>query len=66
MQLLGPNLAELRREGGGSLAPPIVRCVGLSTLAALEGMHEAGMLHRDVKPANFALFPPDSNMLQGS
>lgn len=22
-------------------------------------------MHRDVKPANFALFPPDSNMMQG-
>ena len=66
IQLLGSNLAELRRENGGSFSPAVVRSIGLSTLAALQGVHEAGFLHRDVKPANFALFPPGSNALQGN
>ena len=65
-QLLGSNLAELRRDGGGLFPPAVVRSVGLSTLAALQGVHEAGYLHRDVKPANFALVPPGSNALEGT
>ena len=32
-------------------------CAGLQMLDALEGMHRLGFIHRDVKPANFVMFP---------
>jgi serine/threonine-protein kinase len=47
----GESLAEtLRREG--SLAPDRVRELGLQACAGLEHAHRAGLIHRDVKPAN--------------
>ncbi len=37
---------------GGPLPPAQVAGIGLSVLAALTAAHEAGVLHRDVKPGN--------------
>jgi serine/threonine protein kinase len=60
MELLGPNLAEAKKDlfaasgvkgVSGGLPPSVVRPIGLCMLSALEGMHMAGFLHRDVKPA---------------
>lgn len=34
--------------------------IGATMLKALEGAHAAGYIHRDVKPANFVMNPPDA------
>lgn len=58
-QLLGCNLAEYRRiacaDSAGRFALPDVKVIGSSLLRVLEGIHRAGWIHRDVKPANFCL-----------
>ncbi|WP_344749177.1 serine/threonine-protein kinase, partial [Streptosporangium vulgare] len=55
MQLVrSRNLAEVIAEEGPLPAPAIAR-VGLEVLSALEAAHAAGIMHRDVKPANILL-----------
>ena len=45
------SLADMVIEGG-PLAPRMVAKIGVALLGALEVAHAAGVLHRDVKPAN--------------
>jgi serine/threonine protein kinase len=44
------SLQQLVQEG--PLSPPAVARIGLDVLAAVEAAHAAGIVHRDVKPAN--------------
>ena len=46
-----PTLAQLVRRSG-PLTPRAVADVGRQVLSALEAAHEAGIVHRDVKPSN--------------
>ncbi|GHJ37349.1 serine/threonine-protein kinase [Streptomyces sp. TS71-3] len=47
----GQSLADLLKVAG-PLSPKRTASIGIEVLAALRSAHEAGVLHRDVKPAN--------------
>ncbi|MCI0682012.1 MAG: serine/threonine protein kinase [Gemmataceae bacterium] len=50
----GKNLYEYI-ERHGPLAPNLARYLLLQIVAALEHVHEAGLIHRDIKPSNILL-----------
>jgi len=67
MQLLGRNLAETIQRDYGRCAPLTdVKILATGLLNALEGFHKEGFIHRDVKPANFALEDSTTSAKDGS
>jgi serine/threonine protein kinase len=66
MELLGHNLAEtIQRDYGGCAPLTDVKILATGLLNALEGFHKEGFIHRDVKPANFALKNPTTSAIDG-
>ncbi|MEV5703837.1 protein kinase [Actinoallomurus sp. NPDC052274] len=57
------SLSEVLDEDG-PIAPAEAARIGLEVLAALSAAHAAGVLHRDVKPANI-LIAPDRRVVLG-
>jgi eukaryotic-like serine/threonine-protein kinase len=59
-----PTLADLVRARG-PLAPLRVAEIGAEVVSALEAAHRAGIVHRDVKPANVLVQPDGGVRLAG-
>jgi len=53
----GRTLGEIIREHDGGMPPEQVRSVLRQAALALAAAHEAGVVHRDVKPANIIITP---------
>ncbi|KAH7723255.1 CK1 protein kinase [Aphelenchoides avenae] len=55
MSLLGKSLTELRRrQPKKTLSLGTSLHIGMQSLQAIEDLHKAGFIHRDIKPTNFA------------
>jgi hypothetical protein len=64
---MGETLFDARKRAPcGYLDLPVVKAVGLSTLSALQQLHEQGFIHRDIKPANLVVHPLHASAAQGA
>lgn len=51
----GKSLSEYRQENGGTVSVAFIRKVLPSIVITLDQMHERGIIHRDISPANFII-----------
>jgi serine/threonine protein kinase len=52
MELKGQNVANYRKQVGRSFTESIAINILLQMLQAIENMHTAGIVHRDIKPVS--------------
>lgn len=57
LDMLGPNLETVLKEQGGTFTESTAASLGIRALETLEQIHDAGILHRDIKPQNMCLAP---------
>lgn len=56
MELLGKSLSDLRKhQQGWKFEPNTVIAVGIQALEAVKNLHQAGFVHRDIKPGNMCV-----------
>ena len=53
VDLLGESLEQRRISSGGTLELSEVLSIGVQMLERIRDIHQCGLIHRDVKPANF-------------
>lgn len=60
VDLLGDSLERRRFLSGGTMEKTEVMSIGIQMLERIRDIHECGLIHRDVKPANF-IFGANNN-----
>jgi tau tubulin kinase len=61
MELLGENLAAVRRKRCNPPSVPLLLNIAIHALKGLMALHDVGIIHSDVKPSNLAVRVTDSS-----